>query len=73
VKVYYRDIIDKSKSVASALTRLGFKKGDLLYFVTYETAVLYLVQMGVWQLGGCVRGGFQMETEGIVYDKIVID
>jgi hypothetical protein len=51
--------------VASALTRLGFKKGDLLYFVTYETAVLYLVQMGVWRLGGCVRGGYQMETEGI--------
>jgi hypothetical protein len=53
--------------VASALTRLGFKKGDLLYFVTYETAVLYLVQMGVWRLGGCVRGGYQMETEGTLF------
>ncbi|CAB3366154.1 Hypothetical predicted protein [Cloeon dipterum] len=61
-KVYFKDIETDSKRVASALTRLGFGHRDFLYFATYETAVLYLVQLGVWRLGGGVRGGFQTET-----------
>ena len=67
MQVYFKDIEEQSKKVASALARLGFKKGDILYFVTYETAVLYLLQMGVWRLGGAVRGGYQMESEGFLF------
>ncbi|XP_059485964.1 uncharacterized protein LOC132202793 [Neocloeon triangulifer] len=62
VKVYFKDVERDSKRVASALTRLGFKNKDALYFVTYESAVLYLIHIGVWRLNGAVRGGFQKET-----------
>ncbi|XP_059485961.1 luciferin 4-monooxygenase-like isoform X1 [Neocloeon triangulifer] len=62
VNVYFKDIEKDSIKVASALTRLGFKNKDVLYFVTYETAVLYIIQLGVWRLNGAVRGGFQKET-----------
>jgi long-subunit acyl-CoA synthetase (AMP-forming) len=64
VEVRFCDIDDKSKRIASGLTRLGFKKGDVLQFVTYETARLYLIQLAVWRLGGAVRGAFQDEAPG---------
>jgi len=50
--------------IASALARKGFKQGDVLYFVTYELAHLYLVSVGVWLLGGVVRGCYQAEAPG---------
>ncbi|XP_059485965.1 uncharacterized protein LOC132202794 [Neocloeon triangulifer] len=62
VKVYFKDVESNSKRVASALTRLGFKNKDVLYYATYETAVLYLIHIGVWRLNGAVRGGFQKEA-----------
>lgn len=65
VEVRFCDIDDKSKRIASGLTRLGFKKGDVLQFVTYETARLYLIQVAIWRLGGAVRGSFQDESPGI--------
>ncbi|XP_065331960.1 uncharacterized protein LOC135934273 [Cloeon dipterum] len=60
--VYFKDIDPHSRNVGSALTRLGFKHRDILYFVTYETSVLYLIQLGVWRIGGGARGGFQGEA-----------
>ncbi|CAB3361722.1 Hypothetical predicted protein [Cloeon dipterum] len=62
VEVRFCDIDPISKKIASALTRMGFKKGDFLHFVTFESAKLYLVQLAVWRLGGAVRGSFQMES-----------
>jgi len=43
---------------------MGFKKGDILYFVTTECVDLYLVQLAVWMLGGAVRGTSALETKG---------
>ncbi|CAB3369218.1 Hypothetical predicted protein [Cloeon dipterum] len=60
--VYFKDIDPHSRNVGSALTRLGFKNRDILYFVTYETSVLYLIQLGIWRIGGGTRGGFQGEA-----------
>jgi hypothetical protein len=62
--VRFCDIDEKSKRIASGLARLGFKKGDVLQFVTYETARLYLIQVAIWRLGGAVRGSFQDEAPG---------
>lgn len=59
--ITFGEIEKLSKHFASALTRKGFKKGDILYFVTYDTAYLYVVQLGVWLCGGAVRGCFQRE------------
>jgi long-subunit acyl-CoA synthetase (AMP-forming) len=60
----FKDIESKSKAIASGLAKMGFGKGDTLYFVTYETAQLYLIQMAVWRLGGAVRGCYQQENRG---------
>ncbi|XP_059485149.1 uncharacterized protein LOC132202323 [Neocloeon triangulifer] len=60
-EVPFCDIEPKSRKIASALTRLGFAKGDVLHFVTYEITQIYLVQLAVWRLGGAVRGTFQNE------------
>ncbi|XP_059469212.1 luciferin 4-monooxygenase-like [Neocloeon triangulifer] len=62
VEVKFCDIEPQSRKIASALTRLGFTKGDKLHFGTFETAQLYLVQLAVWRLGGTVRGCFQNES-----------
>jgi hypothetical protein len=43
---------------------MGFKKGDILFFVTTECVDLYLVQLAVWMLGGAVRGTSAFETKG---------
>jgi acyl-coenzyme A synthetase/AMP-(fatty) acid ligase len=70
VEVRFCDIDEKSKRIASGLIRLGFKKGDVLQFVTYETARLYLIQVAVWRIGGAVRGSFQDEAPGkLLFDK----
>jgi len=61
-----------SRKIASALTRLGFKKGDILYFVTTESVDLYLVQLGVWILGGAVRGSSAFETQGIFNSSTLV-
>jgi len=57
----------EATKIASALARRGFKQGDVLYFCTYELAHLFLVKIGVWMLGGVVRGCFQGETPGNIY------
>jgi len=44
----------ESQKVASALARLGFKKGDVMFFVTYEFVDIYLIQLEAWMLGGSV-------------------
>ncbi|CAB3360092.1 Hypothetical predicted protein [Cloeon dipterum] len=61
VTVLFSQIEPYSKKIASGLARLGFCK-DVLHFVTYETAQLYLVQIAVWRLGGAVRGCYQSEN-----------
>ncbi|XP_059477781.1 uncharacterized protein LOC132198053 [Neocloeon triangulifer] len=61
-KVLFKDVEVDSKRIASGLARLGFKKQDVLFYVTYETAVLYLVHVGVWSLNGAVRGCYQKES-----------
>jgi acyl-coenzyme A synthetase/AMP-(fatty) acid ligase len=66
VEVLFKDIERKSKAIASGLARMGFSKGDILYFVTYETAQLYLIHMAVWRLGGAVRGCYQQENPGTI-------
>lgn len=62
--VTFKEAREKSRSIASALTKMGFKKGDILYFVTTECVDLYLVQLAVWMLGGAVRGTSAFETKG---------
>lgn len=62
--VRFCDIDDHSRRVASALSRRGFKQGDLLYFITYEMAQLYIIKLAVWMLGGTVRGWLSQEPMG---------
>jgi long-subunit acyl-CoA synthetase (AMP-forming) len=57
----------KSQKVASALARLGFKKGDVLFFVTSEFVDIYLMQLAVWMLGGAVRGTSTVESQGMKF------
>jgi long-subunit acyl-CoA synthetase (AMP-forming) len=57
----------KSRKVASALFKMGFKKGDVLFFVTTECVDLYILQLAVWMLGGAVRGTSAFESHGIYY------
>ncbi|KAG8238111.1 hypothetical protein J437_LFUL012722, partial [Ladona fulva] len=57
--IRFDEIERLSKQFASALTRMGFKKGDVLYYVTYDNLFLHVVQLGVWLCGGAVRGCFQ--------------
>ena len=56
----------ESQKVASALARIGFKKGDVLFFVTSEFVDIYLIQLAVWMLGGAVRGTSTVESQGII-------
>ncbi|XP_046395103.1 4-coumarate--CoA ligase-like 1 [Ischnura elegans] len=57
----FRDLKPLSTKIASALTRLGFKKGDVLYYVTYDVALTYMIVFSVWRCGGAVRGCYQKE------------
>ncbi|KAG8233927.1 hypothetical protein J437_LFUL005131, partial [Ladona fulva] len=59
----FRDIKPLTEKFASAITRLGFKKGEILYFVTYDVALIYIIQLAVWRCGGGVRGCFQRELK----------
>ncbi|XP_071453506.1 uncharacterized protein [Hetaerina americana] len=61
--ILFSEIEPLSYRIASALTKIGFQKGDWLYFVTYEVALIYVVHIGVWRCGGAVRGCFQKEGE----------
>jgi long-subunit acyl-CoA synthetase (AMP-forming) len=62
--ITFKEAREKSRKVASALAKMGFKKGDFLYFVTTECVDLYLIQLAVWMLGGAVRGASTMDTKG---------
>jgi long-subunit acyl-CoA synthetase (AMP-forming) len=63
--VLFSEVEPGSFKIASGLAKAGFKRGDVLHFVTYETAQLYLIQVAVWRLGGTVRGCYQQESTGI--------
>jgi hypothetical protein len=62
--VMFDEVECLSRRVASALTRRGFTKGDTLYFVTFESARLYVILLAVWRLGGITRGWYQRDTAG---------
>lgn len=59
----YSDIKPISTKFASAITRMGFKRGDVLYFVTYDMALIFIIEIAVWMCGGAVRGCFQREDK----------
>ncbi|XP_071452944.1 uncharacterized protein [Hetaerina americana] len=61
----FSDIKPLTKKIASVLTKLGFKKGDVLFFVTYDAALIFLIHIGVWLCGGTMRGSFQKEQKDI--------
>ncbi|XP_059468310.1 uncharacterized protein LOC132192385 isoform X2 [Neocloeon triangulifer] len=42
--------------IASALTRLGIKHGEFVYFVTYELAQFFQIQIALYLLGVPLRG-----------------
>ncbi|XP_059478322.1 uncharacterized protein LOC132198348 [Neocloeon triangulifer] len=60
-KVLFGEVEERSRKVASALTRRGFAKGDVLYFVSYDIVDIGVLQLAVWLLGGATRGSFQIE------------
>jgi len=68
--VTFGQVKSNAMKIASALARKGFKQGDVFYFVTYEQAHLYLVHIGVWFLGGVMRGCFQGESPGNIPETI---
>ncbi|XP_046395423.1 4-coumarate--CoA ligase 1-like isoform X2 [Ischnura elegans] len=59
----FRDIKPVTRKIASALTRLGFKQGDVLFYVAYDAALIYLVNIGVWLCGGAIRGCYQKDRQ----------
>ncbi|XP_071452628.1 uncharacterized protein [Hetaerina americana] len=61
--ILYRELEPLSKQFASALTRIGFKKGDVLFYLTYNASLMYLLHFGVWLCGGATRGYFQCESK----------
>jgi hypothetical protein len=63
-KVLLKDVEPNAYKIASALTRLGYKKGDSTYFVTYELAQLFQIQVSIYLMGGAVRGFHPVETVG---------
>ncbi|XP_046394820.1 4-coumarate--CoA ligase 1-like [Ischnura elegans] len=62
----YTDIEPVAIKFASALTKRGFQKGDVFYYITYNVALLFGLQLGVELCGGIVRGCFQQEEPGEV-------
>ncbi|XP_059479512.1 uncharacterized protein LOC132199071 [Neocloeon triangulifer] len=52
-----------AQTIASWLKKEGFKKGDILFFVTTEMAHLYLIELAVWMLGGAVKGTSTLESQ----------
>ncbi|XP_046394807.1 luciferin 4-monooxygenase-like [Ischnura elegans] len=61
--VYFKEFEPLSKQFASALTRIGFKKGDVLFYLTYNSSLMYLLHVGVWLCGGATRGYYQREEK----------
>jgi acyl-coenzyme A synthetase/AMP-(fatty) acid ligase len=68
--IKFDEVESLSRRVASALTRRGFKKGDTLYYVTFESARLYVILLAVWRLGGITRGCYQRDTTGKFVEKM---
>ncbi|XP_046395548.1 4-coumarate-CoA ligase 1-like [Ischnura elegans] len=64
--ILYKELEPLSKQFASALTRMGFKKGDVLFYMTYNSSLMYVLHFGVWMCGGATRGYFQREEKGEV-------
>ncbi|XP_065332294.1 luciferin 4-monooxygenase-like isoform X2 [Cloeon dipterum] len=60
--VTFRQAKYDAQKIASGLVKLGFKKGDLLFFVTTAMAELYLFELAVWMLGGGVKGVGAVES-----------
>ncbi|XP_065349133.1 uncharacterized protein LOC135945393 [Cloeon dipterum] len=52
------------------MARLGFKQGDVLYYVTYEMAQLFVLHLATWLLGGAVRGCYQGESAEVYARQI---
>ncbi|KAF4521769.1 hypothetical protein B566_EDAN006290 [Ephemera danica] len=61
LEVKFDEVEEMSRRVASALARRGFKRGDTLYFVTFESVRLYVILLAVWRLGGCIQGWYQRD------------
>ncbi|KAG8233936.1 hypothetical protein J437_LFUL005142 [Ladona fulva] len=61
--ILFKEIEPLSRKFATSLSKLGFQKGDVLYYVTYNASLLYVLQFGVWLCGGAVRGCFQTEEK----------
>ncbi|KAF4528184.1 hypothetical protein B566_EDAN016943 [Ephemera danica] len=61
LEVKFDEVENMSRRVASALARRGFKRGDTLYFVTFESVRIYVILLAVWRLGGCIQGWFQRD------------
>ncbi|XP_046395281.1 luciferin 4-monooxygenase-like [Ischnura elegans] len=59
----FKDIKPMTRKIASGLTRLGFKKGDVLCFATTNVDLIYLVQLSVWICGGALRGLHPNDTK----------
>ncbi|XP_059473279.1 uncharacterized protein LOC132195350 [Neocloeon triangulifer] len=69
-RVTFGQVKNDAIKIASSLARKGFKQGDTLYFVTYEMAELFLMKIGVWLLGGAVRGCYQGEVPDVYAKQI---
>ncbi|XP_065332293.1 uncharacterized protein LOC135934462 isoform X1 [Cloeon dipterum] len=65
--VTFRQAKYDAQKIASGLVKLGFKKGDLLFFVTTAMAELYLFELAVWMLGGGVKGVGAVESHEHFY------
>ncbi|KAF4522504.1 hypothetical protein B566_EDAN002589 [Ephemera danica] len=72
-QIKFGDLEEQTRHVASALVRLGFKHGDVLYYVTYESASLLVVLLAAWRLGGAVRGSYQDETPETRSRLVLVD
>ncbi|XP_071453195.1 uncharacterized protein [Hetaerina americana] len=57
----FKDVEPMAIRFASALTKRGFEKGEVFFYITYNAALLYALHFGVWLCGGAVRGCFQEE------------
>ncbi|XP_071445532.1 uncharacterized protein [Hetaerina americana] len=64
----YSDIKPLTRKIASGLTRLGFKKGDVFCFATNDVTLIYLVHLSVWICGGVLRG-LHPQDEKEVYER----
>ncbi|KAF4519144.1 hypothetical protein B566_EDAN007418 [Ephemera danica] len=68
--VKFDEIEDLSRRLGSALTRLGFKKGDTLFYVTFNVTHLHVLCLAVWRLGGITRGWYQHDPKDVYTSQI---